>query len=108
MRLSLLFGNFYYARRGILDETHVHLYTRNTFLNLVRNTGLRPVKVSGTSIPFELLFAGSAQSWWVKTLTWSYAQLVKLWPSMFAYQFVVIAEDANEPETKIEIPEMSS
>ena len=92
MRLSLFFGKFDYARRGILDETHVHLYTLKSFKALAQDCGLKPVSVAGTAIPFELLFRGYGQSWWVKSITWVYAQFVSLWKAMFAFQFVIVAE----------------
>ena len=41
MRLQLLSGRFRYAPRGILDETHVQLYTRDTFRELVTERRLQ-------------------------------------------------------------------
>ena len=101
MRLSLLTGRFNYGRRGILDETHVRLYTLTTFLELIRNAGLRPVKVQATPIPFELLFPRRAVSWWVRGLTQFYAFLADMWKRMFAFQFVVEAEPAFEAKPAV-------
>jgi hypothetical protein len=40
VRLGLLAGNFEYAQSGILDETHLRFFTRQTTLRLVERTGL--------------------------------------------------------------------
>jgi len=98
MRLSLLFGKFNYGRRGILDETHVKLYTLSSFLRLIKQNGLRPIEVMGTVIPFELLFYNHADSWIVRAITRSYYGLVIFWKRLFAFQFVVIAENSDLPK----------
>lgn len=98
IRLSLLFGKFNYGRRGILDETHVKLYTLNSFLRLIKQNGLRPVEVLGTVIPFELLFSNYANSWLVRAITRSYYGLVMFWKRFFAFQFVIVAENSDLPK----------
>jgi SAM-dependent methyltransferase len=40
VRLGLLAGNFEYAKSGILDETHLRFFTRQTTMKLVERTGL--------------------------------------------------------------------
>ena len=40
MRLKLLFGNFDYEKKGIMDETHIHFYTRKTLQELIQKSGL--------------------------------------------------------------------
>lgn len=101
MRLSLLFGKFNYGRRGILDETHVRLYTLESFLSSIKQAGLSIVSIKGSSIPFELLFPQNTKSGYVKVITWVYSKLSNLWKSMFAYQFIIVAE--NLPSTQEEI-----
>ncbi len=39
VRISLLFGKFRYKQSGILDRTHLHLYTFHTACELINNTG---------------------------------------------------------------------
>src|SRR3989344_4670865 len=39
IRLSLLFGHFTYTNHGILDETHVHFFTKQTLMKLLRLNG---------------------------------------------------------------------
>lgn len=105
MRVSLLFGKFNYGRRGILDETHVHLYTLDSFMSLIKQSGLHAIAVQGTSIPFELLFPRHSKAWYIKGLTWVYAKAANLWKCMFAYQFVIVAQ--NNPEMQEEMLKIS-
>lgn len=53
-RMKLLFGNFDYTETGILDKTHVHLYTYKTALQLIKDCGLSIKKFypSGTIVSF--------------------------------------------------------
>src|SRR5687767_3758154 len=46
IRMMLLFGHFPKMERGILDRTHLHFFTKDTALDLLRQAGLRPEKVS--------------------------------------------------------------
>ena len=43
-RLSLLVGRFEYGPRGVLDETHVHLYTGSTFRREVEAAGFQVLR----------------------------------------------------------------
>lgn len=45
MRLSLLMGNFEYTEYGILDRTHLQLFTYHTFQQLFKKSKLKIVKV---------------------------------------------------------------
>ena len=92
IRLALLFGSFTYRERGILDSSHVHLYTGKSFRALIRGQGYEITGSEVTPIPFELL-SGSATPvmlFW-KTVEHLYYALARLWPGMFAYQFVIVA-----------------
>jgi len=87
-RMFLLFGSFPYARKGILDETHVHLYTFSNLCQLMRRSGFRILKRKGTPIPFELVFNNSLG----QILTYLYYGFVKFWKRLFAYQFILVCE----------------
>ncbi|MFA6995151.1 MAG: methionine biosynthesis protein MetW [Patescibacteria group bacterium] len=51
IRLNLLFGKFDYTETGIMDKTHLHLYTFKSAKLLVSNNNLLAVKVlEGASI----------------------------------------------------------
>jgi glycosyltransferase involved in cell wall biosynthesis len=92
MRLSLLTGRFRYAPRGILDETHVRLYTRQTFRNLIESSGFRVVQEDATVIPLEQLFANAQQAGIGGIVEQAEYTLARLWPELFAYQFVLQGE----------------
>ncbi|MCU1278801.1 MAG: putative glycosyltransferase/methyltransferase [bacterium] len=94
MRLSLLLGRFQYAPRGILDQTHVRLYTRQTFRALMESSGLRVVHEDSTVIPLEQLFARAEQARIGGILEQAEYALARLWPSLFAYQIILQAEKA--------------
>lgn len=93
MRLSLALGRFRYAPRGILDETHVRLYTRESFRALVEASGLRVVDEDVTVIPLEQLFARAEQAGIGGLLEQAEYSLARLWPSLFAYQIILQAEN---------------
>jgi len=91
-RLSLLVGRFEYGPRGILDESHVHLYTRATFRREVENAGFRVVEERVTALPFEVVFESTGRSRAVRTLARLYHLLARMWPELFAYQFLLEAQ----------------
>lgn len=96
VRLSLLLGRFTYRQRGILDESHVHLYTRRSFRRLFAAQGYAIVRSKVTPIPFEL-FAGQgafSRAFW-KAVELAYYPFARLWPSLFAYQFILVAVPAR-------------
>jgi len=83
IRLSLLVGRWRYTERGILDRTHLHLFTRKTLVETLRQAGYRivelditvPVPGRGTPMVEQVAHA-----------------VGRLRPTLFAYQFVVAAE----------------
>lgn len=90
-RISLLIGRFEYGPRGILDDTHVRLYTRATFRRLIEKAGFKIKREAYTGLPFEIIFESTGKSPFIKGLAWLYYRLVKIWPTMFAYQFIMEA-----------------
>ncbi|NLH48110.1 MAG: methyltransferase domain-containing protein [Myxococcales bacterium] len=94
-RLSLLLGRFEYDARGILDDTHVRLFTRATFTRLLRQAGFEIVRVAVTTLPFEIIFQSHAENPLVRFLDRAYHRLARFWPELFAYQFVLEARIAR-------------
>jgi SAM-dependent methyltransferase len=96
VRIGLLLGRFSYRDRGILDETHVHLYTRRSFRALLQREGYRVMRGKVTPIPFEL-FAGKgaiSRGFW-SGVEYAYYGFAKVWPTLFAYQFILVAAQAH-------------
>ncbi len=91
-RVSLLLGRFTYGPRGILDRTHVKLYTRATFRQLIEKCGYKVLRFDYTNLPFELAFESTRRSGVVRLVDWVYHLLTRLWPTLFGYQFVAEAE----------------
>jgi 2-polyprenyl-3-methyl-5-hydroxy-6-metoxy-1,4-benzoquinol methylase len=91
-RLSLLLGRFEYGPRGVLDRTHVHLFTRATFRREVERAGFHVLKERVTALPFEVVFESTGRSRLLQTVARTYHGLAQLWPQMFAYQFILEAE----------------
>lgn len=101
-RLSLLAGRFEYGPRGVLDETHVHLFTRATIRREVERAGFRVLREGVTALPFEVVFRSTGQSRALRLISSAYHALARLWPEMFAYQILLEAEvttmhDPTEP-----------
>ncbi len=55
-----------------------------------------------TALPFEVVFESTGRSRFVRYLASSYHWLARLWPSMFAYQFVLEAEITTLDEESTE------
>lgn len=91
-RLSLVVGRFEYGPRGILDRTHVHLYTRDTFRREVERAGFHVLEERCTSLPFEVVFQSTGRSVWVQRFAGVYHLMARMWPELFAYQFILEAE----------------
>ena len=105
-RLSLLVGRFEYGPRGVLDETHVHLFTGATLRRGVEKAGFRIVGQRVTALPFEVVFESTGRSRLVRHLAAAYHWLARLWPSMFAYQYILEAEitTLDEDSTDLQQP----
>ena len=83
MRLSLLAGSWRYTERGILDRTHLHLFTRKTLVETLSRAGYAIVEFDFT-VPVPLLGTPGVER---------IAHAVgRLRPPLLAYQFVVAAE----------------
>jgi len=95
----LLFGRFDYTPRGILDRTHVVLFTLSSLKRLLAAHQFRIVGLRVTPIPFEAMWPGASQRVWVKVLTAVAYVLARLWKRLFAYQFIVMAESSRGSRT---------
>jgi 2-polyprenyl-3-methyl-5-hydroxy-6-metoxy-1,4-benzoquinol methylase len=102
-RLSLLVGRFEYGPRGVLDETHVHLFTGATLRRGVEKAGFQIVGQRVTALPFEVVFESTGRSRLVQHLAAAYHWLARLWPSMFAYQYILEAEITTLDEESTEL-----
>lgn len=91
IRLTLLFGRFPYAERGILDRTHVRFFTRKTAREFVRQNGYEISGEHCTSIPLELVLGWSDRNPVMRLLDGILALLTRLLPGLFGYQIMFTA-----------------
>ncbi len=95
MRLSLVLGHFNYGKRGILDLTHTRLFTIYSFRKLLTNGGFVIKEVKGFGPPIRDMIGGSTA---LRTADSTSGVLARIWPRMFAFSFLIVAEKAEELE----------
>ena len=75
-RFFLLFGKFdYNPNGGIMDETHLRFFTRRSIEKLCKDAGYTIVKFYSYNL--------------VKNRFFFLRPLAKIWPSLFALQFLI-------------------
>ncbi len=89
VRLSLLFGQFNYGKRGILDMTHKRLFTLKSIKNLTEQYGFKIEKVLSFPPPLTDMIKNN---WLFYTLEKIHYFLAKLFPNFFAYNFLLICK----------------
>jgi 2-polyprenyl-3-methyl-5-hydroxy-6-metoxy-1,4-benzoquinol methylase len=85
VRLSLLAGRWRYTERGILDRTHVHLFTRTTLVEAVEAAGYRVLRVD-----FSVPAPGGSD-----VVDAAAAAVGRLRPTLFAYQWLITAQTGS-------------
>ncbi len=88
IRANMLLGRFSYAERGILDITHKRLFTRWTLIRTLKDCGYRIEKFIPVPAPFSVVMPNSLG----RFLGWISNLLAKFWPSMFAFQSMVVCK----------------
>ena len=79
----LLLGQFNYGSRGILDKTHVRLFTFGSLRRTLKSTGYIVERVEGIPAPFPLAVG---EGWLGRGLLLLNRALIALWRRGFAYQ----------------------
>jgi len=95
MRLSLALGHFNYGKRGILDLTHTRLFTIYSFRKLLTNGGFVIKEVKGFGPPIRDMIGESRSLSAADRIS---GVLARIWPRLFAFSFLVVAEKAEELE----------
>ena len=95
MRLSLLLGQFNYGKRGILDLTHTRLFTISSFKKLLGDGGFVIKEVRGFGPPIRDMIS---ESWPLRAADTTSGRLARIWPSLFAFNFLIVAQKADELE----------
>ena len=87
-RMGLLVGQFNYGKRGILDLTHTQLFTLRSFKRLIEGEGFSVESVRGFGPPIIDMVGNSLV---LRVLDRISSLCARVWPTMFGYQFVVVA-----------------
>lgn len=90
-RVRTAAGLFDYDQRGILDRTHLRFFTRRSFRRTVANTGLTTTAERSAGLPLDVLGVAGVTGRLVGAAD---RMATRVWPTMFAYQFVVRLEAA--------------
>ena len=93
LRASLAAGQFNYGKRGILDLTHTRLFTIYSFKKLLANAGFVIKEVKGFGPPIRDMVGESTV---LSTADTTSAALARVWPRLFAFNFLVVAEKTDE------------
>ena len=88
-RISLLFGQFNYGRRGILDRTHTRLFTFSSFRNILKNSGYEILTEEGIPAPYPLVFGNN---WFSILLVNINNFLIHFSKNIFSYQVAMVAK----------------
>ncbi len=88
-RIALLFGNFNYKKRGLLDFTHHRLFTFSSLRNLLNNYGFEIIQEEGIPVPFPLVFGNNKFS---SLLIKINKILIKISKGLFSYQIGMVVK----------------
>ncbi len=89
VRLMLLLGQFNYGKLGILDLTHLRLFTFGTFRRLFEQSGFRVVEMRGVPAPFPLALEDGR---FARLLLALNRALIHVSRSLFAYQIFAVVQ----------------
>ena len=82
IRLSLLFGNFDYKNKGILDNTHIRFFTMKTIKTTLQSAGYKILEV-------DILPPNPYNNIYIYDLLYYFSKIEK---SLFAQQFIIICK----------------
>ncbi len=87
LRLSHMAGKFDYQKTGIMDESHLHFYTKKTLIDLITKCGLKIIDFDAASGFSQITLIGkyfnSVPKYWQYRIT-------KLFPALLGYQFIIV------------------
>lgn len=88
IRLNLLLGKWDYTTGYLMDQTHLRWFTQKTARQLFTDTGyyLTSFHARWAALPGDRLWQ------LLPGRTFFYNTLVRLWPGLFGYQFIISAE----------------
>jgi 2-polyprenyl-3-methyl-5-hydroxy-6-metoxy-1,4-benzoquinol methylase len=94
-RVMLMFGQFNYGKRGILDMTHMRLFTFSSLRALLEQRGFQVTEVVGVPAPFPLALGNGKVAGLLIGIN---KILIHLSKRLFSYQVLMVAQ----PRTSLE------
>lgn len=104
-RFSLLFGQFNYGARGILDRDHSRLFTFRSVRHLLRDAGLTVRELRGVPAPFPLAVGDGMLA---RVLLAVNLGLIRMRRTMFSFQIFAVADTTPDLEFLIRDAELHS
>jgi glycosyltransferase involved in cell wall biosynthesis len=104
-RLMLLFGQFNYGKKGILDLTHTRLFTFASLVRALQQAGFTIVQTGAMPAPFDLAVKKNLIS---NSLSALNSFLNRLLPTLFAYQVIVRAKARPSVESLLRAAQEAS
>jgi SAM-dependent methyltransferase len=95
VRWNVLRGRFPAHDRGLFDRTHLHYFPWRRWQELLAAGGFAIEKVEPTATPFALALPWLRAGWALRALELLSYTLGRLWKTLFAYQFVIVARPAD-------------
>jgi 2-polyprenyl-3-methyl-5-hydroxy-6-metoxy-1,4-benzoquinol methylase len=97
VRLALLFGQFEYAERGILDRTHLRFFTRRSARRAVEDAGYEIIEEQMTVMPIEVALGLSSENVLMRAANRLLKVFTSLLPGLFGYQILFRARLPQVP-----------
>jgi 2-polyprenyl-3-methyl-5-hydroxy-6-metoxy-1,4-benzoquinol methylase len=91
-RWNIMLGRFPKHERGLFDATHLHFFGWQEWRELFASAGFEINRVLPTGVPVGLAFNAGDDNTLVRFLEWGSFQFARLWKTLGAYQFVVVAQ----------------
>ena len=101
VRLMLLFGQFNYQQRGILDKTHLRFFTRKSARRLLEENGYAIEQERETVIPIELVLGWSEKNIVLRLMNRLLAAATWLLPGFFGYQIMFVARSTHRDNARL-------
>lgn len=90
-RALIAAGKFPRHERGIFDRTHLHFFTLDSALELVRQSHLRPEVVATTPVPLEHIWPPRLGPRMLEVIMRLQAAAARAAPRLFAFQWLIVA-----------------
>ncbi len=93
IRTNLLFGKFNYEKQGLMDETHLHFFTKKTILEIVKMANLNIVDLDYSADFGQIPILGK----FLKKIPKKYQYIVTcILNTLLAVQFILICQKKKQ------------